>query len=484
MCRVSLAPYWAFAPWLSVGGASKARELGLPASVAVSDSPVAGPTLSKQLHREAYKLVVPAIPTIAEHALQSSGSLVKPAAEGSVPVVDLTNRHAKQLWQDELREAIRNGADGFWLDGMPGEIAPEARFSDDSDPRLMRNRYTDLRNHAADELVREDLKGDGVLLIGSTTAGNSGISLLRGGAFAASFSPEDGLAAAVTAGLNAGMSGMPMWLADLGGSRSAASLDPRLFIRWTEYAAFSPAMEMGSPGNLAPWEYGDEALAVYRRFSGLHMAIFPYRYAAAQEAARTGMPMMRALALQHLDDEKARQARYEYLFGPNLLVAPIVDEGTQRTVYLPAGEWIEYWTGQPFPGERTVLAEAAIDSIPVYVRRGTVIPMLPDDVVTLVPTSESGNQTLKTIDDRRVYEIFGASTPPTAVTTDFEGRVLTRAGKTLSITGDSVAHMILRWRFLNIASATVNGAPVNLQSDARGEFIEFDHLNQTTIVWR
>jgi len=486
--RSALPPYWAFAPWIDAGGASKARELGLAESVAVSDSPAAGLALTKELHREAYKVVVPATRAIARDVAEELGSPIQPAAGASVPVVDFTNRHATQLWQDNLREAVRNGADGFWMDGATGESAAGVRFSDDSDPRMMRNRYAALENHAADEVVRKDLKGDGVLLIRGTTAGDNGIGLLRGGPFAASFSPEDGLPAAVTAGLNAGLSGMPLWLADLGGSLRPASPDPLLFMRWTEYAAFSPVMEMGSPGSLPPWGYGDEALAVYRRFSTLHMATFPYRYAAAQEAEETGMPMMRALALQYQDDEKARQARYEYLFGPDLLVAPIVDEGTQRTVYLPAGEWIDYWTGQAFAGRRTILAEAAIDSIPVYVRQGAVIPMLPDDVTTLVPTSESGNKALKTMDDRRVYEIFGdtsgTETIPTNNTTDFEGRKVVRVGNTLTISGDSAAHVILRWRFQKIVFATVNGAPANLEMDAKGAFIEFDHLSQSAIAWR
>ena len=106
---------------------------------------------------------------------------------------------------------------------------------------------------------------------------------------------------------------------------------------------------------------GHEALDVYRKYAVLNMSLFPYRYAAAQEAAKTGMPMMRALALLYQDDARARAAKDEYLFGPDFLVAPVIDEGTQRAVYLPAGEWVDYWTGAEIAGGKVVVVEAPLD---------------------------------------------------------------------------------------------------------------------------
>ncbi len=116
-----------------------------------------------------------------------------------------------------------------------------------------------------------------------------------------------------------------MWMADLGGYNKTERTDPdpELFMRWTEYAALSPGMEMMTAYNWDPWDYGDEALRVFRQYSVLHMSLFPYRYAAAQESARNGLPMLRSLVLMHQNDQRAREAKTEYYLGPDLLVAPV-----------------------------------------------------------------------------------------------------------------------------------------------------------------
>ena len=295
----------------------------------------------------------------------------------------------------------------------------------------------------------------------------------------------------VTAGLGAGLSGMPFWTADLGGYLATADTpNARLLERWTEYAAFSPIMEVMSSKNIGPWDFdangppgSHQALDIYRKYAVLHMSLFPYRYAAAQEAAQTGMPLMRALVLNYQDDPQARALKDEYLFGPDFLVAPVIDAGTQRAVYLPAGDWVNYWTGAPAAGGKVVVADAPVDVIPVWVRAGAVIPKIPEDVMTLVPQSESGNTAVKSLDDRRVYEVIGAASGNAKVT-DFEGRTVVRSGRTLKISGNSAARIIVRWRFGTVASATVNGVPVTVQTGADGPTIEFDHAAESLVAWQ
>jgi alpha-D-xyloside xylohydrolase len=135
-----------------------------------------------------------------------------------------------------------------------------------------------------------------------------------------------------------------------------------------------------------------------------------------------------------------------------------------------------------------VVADAPVDVIPVWVRAGAVIPKIPEDVMTLVPQSESGNTAVKSLDDRRVYEVIGASSGDAASKqtrlTDFEGRVVLRAGKSLKISGNSAAHVIVRWRFGTVASATVNGAPVTVQPTPDGPTIEFDHASESLVAWQ
>jgi alpha-D-xyloside xylohydrolase len=547
--RAIVPPYWAFAPWMGrdyhqnaaqvLEDVDKTRALGLPASVIVIDSPWTtsynsykfnpkqfddAAAMVKHLHGEGYKLVLWHTPWInsqsntpgevgfadkmlahAENYDEAAGNGFfvktpdgKPYVgrwwKGLGSMIDFTNPSAKRWWQDQVRQAIAAGADGFKDDDAEGNFQGEVKFADGTDKRLMRNRYAVLYNNAMEELIQKDLKGNGVLFARSVTtdghAGANGIGFMWGGDNESSFSPENGLPTAVTAGLNAGMSGIPLWTSDLGGYlKTGATQDPLVQMRWTEYSAFSPTMEILSQTNEQPWNWdektgGSQALDVYRKYATLHMSLFPYRYAAAQEAARTGMPIMRALVLQFQNDNRARTTKDEYMFGPDFLVAPVLDENTRRVVYLPEGDWVDYWTGARFSGGKTMLVDAPAEMLPLYVHAGAVISKIPEDVMTLVPQSESGNSNVKSMDDRRVYEVIGGAGSADTTMTDFEKRIVVRSGNSLKITGDSAAHIIVRWRFDGVKSATVDGAAVKVQTDTAGEFVEFDHLKESVVAWQ
>ena len=540
--RAVLPPYWAFAPWKGrdfhrndaevLEDVDRTRALGLPASVILIDSPWAetyndykfnpkqfadAPAMIQHLHNEGFKLVLwhtswinsksdppgedgfaGKIAPLAENYQEAAdqGLFVKNLDgtpyvgrwwKGQGSLIDFTNPKAKSWWQDQVRQAIHAGADGFKDDDAEGNFLGDVKFADGTDTRLMRNRYGVLYNNAMEELIQKDLKGNGVLFARSVTTGANGIGLLWGGDNEASFSPGNGLPTVVTAGLGAGMSGMPLWTADLGGyEKTASTPDPLLLMRWTEYAAFSPAMEVMSSANIGPWDFdkstgGHQALDVYRKYAVLHMSLFPYRYAAALEAAKTGMPIMRALVLEYQDDPHARTAKDEYLFGPDMLVAPVIDEGTQRTVYLPPGQWVNYWTGAETTGNQVIVAEAPVETIPVFVRAGAVIPKIPEDVMTLVPQKESGNTSVHTLDDRRVYEVIGTGD---AKLTDFEGREIVRTAHSLKISGGSGARVTVRWRFASPSGVTVNGAAVQAIPADGGISVEFDHAAESIVAWQ
>ena len=360
----------------------------------------------------------------------------------------------------------------------------------------MRNRYGTLYNDAMEEVVLNQLKGNGVLFARSVTTGALGTGFLWGGDNEANFSTENGFPTVVTAGISAGISGMPLWGADIGGYlKQPDTPNPLLLERWTEFAAFTPLMEVMSSANIVPWTFdkksgdknspsGTPALDIYRRYAVLHMSLFPYRYAAAQQSVKTGMPLIRALVLNYQDDPKARLIKDEYLFGPDLLVAPVIDENTSRVVYLPTGQWLNLFTGEPITGPKTVIANAPVDTIPVYARRGTILPKIPEDVMTLVPASESGNKSVHTLDDRRVYEILGPAATTATSITDFEGRTVLRSDNTLTINGDKPAHVILRWRFVIPSEVTVDGKPATLKNDASGlPTVEFGFGGSANIAW-
>jgi alpha-D-xyloside xylohydrolase len=542
--RAVVPPYWAFAPWKARDyhqndaqvkeDVDKTRALGLPASVILIDSPWAAtyndykfnpkqfedaPGMVKYVHDNGFKLVLWHTPWInsrsdppgeagfagkiaplaENYQFAADQNLFVKNANGSTYVgrwwkgegslIDFTYPKAKQWWQDQVRQAIAAGADGFKDDDGEGNFFGEVKFADGSDARVMRNKYSVLYNNAMEELIQKDLKGNGVLFSRSVTVGANGIGFLWGGDNEASFSPLNGLPTVVTAGLGAGMSGMPLWTADLGGYLGIADTpNARLLERWTEYAAFSPLMEVMSSKNIGPWDFdangpagSHEALDIYRKYAVLNMSLFPYRYAAAQEAAKTGMPILRALVLNYQDDARARTTKDEYLFGPDFLVAPVIDEGTQRAVYLPPGAWVDYWTGKPEAGGQVVVADAPVDTIPVWVRAGAVVPKIPEDVMTLVPQKEGGNATVTSLDERRVYEVIGSEAADARLT-DFEERSVVRAGRSLKISG-SAARVTVRWRFGSVEGVTVNGAPVATQAGADGPSVEFDHAGESTVAW-
>jgi len=553
--RAIVPPYWAFAPWKGrdfhqsqaqvAEDVDKMRALGLPASVILIDSPWASaynnykfnpkqfddaPGMVKHLHEQGYKMVLwhtswinsksdppheagfaGKIPAMSDNYAEAAGNgyFVKNLKgepyvgrwwKGEGSLIDFTKPAAKRWWQDQVRLAIAAGADGFKDDDAEGNFIGDVAFADGSDQRVMRNRYAVLYNNAVEELIQKDLKGNGVLFARSVTAGANGIGMLWGGDNEASFSPDNGLPTVVTAGIGAGLSGMPLWASDLGGyEKTASTPDVPLLMRWTEYSAFSPVMEVMSEANISPWDFdqktgdaktgGTWALDNYRKYSVLHMSLFPYRYAAAIEAQKTGMPIMRALVLDNQNDALARVRKDEYLFGPDMLVAPVVDEGLSRVVYLPehAGpekapvRWIQYWTGVATEGGTTMVEQAPLDTIPVWVRAGAVLPKIPEDVMTLVPATESGNTSIKTLDERRVYEIVGSSSEDVTAT-DFEGRVLVHSGNKLTITGEKKAHVIVRWKFVQARGVTVEGAPITAQN---GGTVEFDYAGTpVTVAWR
>ncbi len=551
--RAVVPPMWAFAPWMGrdfdlsqaevEGDVDRMRALGLPASVLLIDSPWAttynsylwnpkqfadAAGMVKHVHGAGYKLVLWHTPWINNKSNTNEGGfegkiaahseLYDEAAErgyfvkntegkpylglwwkGQGSLIDFTNPAAKQWWQGKLRGAMEAGADGFKDDDAEGNfqsagVTPQAvKFADGTDPLLMRGRYSVLYNNAVEELIQKDRKGNGVVFARSVTQGANGLGFLWAGDNESSFSPENGLPTVVTAALNAGMSGMPMWGCDLGGYiKTATTPDgaPSAAVaeRWTEFSAFSPMMEVFSQANTMPWDWdrghGTAALDVYRKYAVLHMSLFPYRYGAAMEAAKSGMPLMRSLALVYQNDSAAREARDEYLFGPDFLVAPVVDENTRRPVYFPAGSWVDYWTGAVVTGGQTAVVDAPLDRLPVWVRAGAVVPKIPDDVMTLVPSAESGNAAVKGLDDRRVYELTGAATGDARMV-DFEGRTVVRSGSTLKITGNKAARVTVRWRFARVGGVMVNGAAAKVVAGADGSSsVEFEFAKQAAVSWQ
>jgi alpha-glucosidase/alpha-D-xyloside xylohydrolase len=205
----------------------------------------------------------------------------------------------------------------------------------------------------------------------------------------------------VPVGINAGLSGIPFWGTDIGGFIPTEEYTGELYARWFQFAAFCPLFrshgrdwklhrpwgwntgEIGYPEtpnyHPRPEELHNPAIEpICRKYLELRYRLMPYIYSMAKETCETGLPMIRALWLHYPDDPVAVARGDEYLFGRDLLVAPVVEKGAEsRTLYLPRGTWYDFWTAEKHEGGREITRKVDLDTMPLYVRAGAVLPMGP-----------------------------------------------------------------------------------------------------------
>lgn len=224
------------------------------------------------------------------------------------------------------------------------------------------------------------------------------------------------LAAHVSVGLNHGLSLTPFWGSDTGGFYPTRELTSELYARWFQFSAFCPSFRShGRTWKLRlPWgwntgEYGPiehnqnvlrselqnaEVEPICKKFLELRYRLLPYNYTFAREPADTGLPMMRALWLHYPADAQAVKLGDEYLWGRDLLVAPVVEKAAKsRRVYLPAGTWWDWWTGERFAGRRWIDRPVDLATLPLYVRAGAIVPL--DPVRQFTAQAVTGPTTLR-----------------------------------------------------------------------------------------
>jgi alpha-glucosidase (family GH31 glycosyl hydrolase) len=201
--------------------------------------------------------------------------------------------------------------------------------------------------------------------------------------------------------VNTGLSGLPYWGTDIGGFVPTAEYTGELHVRWFQFGAFCPSFRAhgrhwhlklpwgwnggdGGPKETNAFSPAPEKLnnplvePILRKYLELRYQLMPYIYTAAREAADTGLPMMRAMWLHHSDDPAAVARGDQFFWGRDLLVAPVVEKGTTaRKVYLPKGTWFDFWTAERVEGGREIERAVNLETTPLYVRAGAVVPMGP-----------------------------------------------------------------------------------------------------------
>jgi len=340
--------------------------------------------------------------------------------KGAGSPVDFTNPNARQWLAAQLSNLVAQSGGvigGFKTDdGESGSsdgnvyIPTNAYYFDGRTGVEMRNGYAPVYERT----VWSVLGTNGILWARSGFTGSQAYPAYWAGDNQPNFG-KNGLAGVVVAGQSAAMSGFAIWGSDIGGYQDSpkiwSSTPANLFERWTQFGALSPIMQMHRQvrsNRQYPWSFGDEGTANYLFYAQLHTALFPYLYTCAQQCSTSGLPILRPLVLMNQTDPNTYGLQHTYLLGDDLLVAVVVTNlATTRSVYLPAGNWYDFFTQQRFSGGRNITwSNANQTRLPLFVREGAILPMISTNVLSLCDAAYVGNPGIATWDGSLQFLVY------------------------------------------------------------------------------
>jgi len=312
--------------------------------------------------------------------LDSDATYLVDFGEFDCGVVDFTNPEAADWFADTIigGEMLDFGLSGWMADF--GEYLPtDVRLANGVDGMLMHNAWPTIWAKVnADAVARRGKTGEALFFM---RAGYTGVQrycpLLWAGDQSVDFTRHDGIGTVVCAALSSGLLGNAYHHSDIGGYTSLFGnvRTAELLMRWSEMAAFTAVMrshEGNRPDQNLQLDQDPEVLAHFARMTRIYRHLAPYNRVLGTEALEAGLPLQRPLFLHHEDDARTYAEQTQYLFGRDLLVAPVLEAGVRsRSVYLPAGtQWIHVWSGESFAGGQAIVANAPFGQPPVFYRPG------------------------------------------------------------------------------------------------------------------
>jgi alpha-D-xyloside xylohydrolase len=292
--------------------------------------------------------------------------------KGNLPyedaVLDFSNPATVTWYQEKIANLLRMGVGAIKVDF--GEAAPSNGLYASGRTGFYEHNLYPLRYNKAVADITRQVSGENIMWARSAWAGSQRYPLHWGGD---AENTDLGMAATLRGGLSIGLSGFCFWSHDIGGFVQKPPVD--LYRRWTAFGMLTSHTRCHGVSPREPWEYGQAFMDDFRRADELKYRLMPYIYAQAKDCTEKGLPMLRALFIEYPDDPGSWQVEDEYLFGLDLLVAPLLEEKTTgRNVYLPPGAWIDYQTGKAYQGGKWHQIAAGVIPIVLLVKDHSVIP--------------------------------------------------------------------------------------------------------------
>lgn len=308
-------------------------------------------------------------------------------------VIDFTNPEARDWYAAQIEGLMKMGAGAIKTDF--GEGIPEDACYHSLDGKYIHNLYSLIYNYTIWKATKA-VTGEDIVWARSGTAGSQRFPLHWGGDSQCTFSA---LAGTLRGALSAGLSGIAFFSHDIGGFIGLPT--PELYVRWAQMGMFSSHSRCHGAGDHTyrePWKFGKEAEDIFRDYVNLRYSLMPYIWEQAMKCTETGLPMKRSLILEFPTDKNVYPIEDQYMFGENLLIAPIMKplaESNVRSIYLPAGTWTDYWTKEPIVSNGEWITRIVdLKTMPIYVRSGAVLkyvaptPHLDDSLGEIVKVEE------------------------------------------------------------------------------------------------
>jgi alpha-D-xyloside xylohydrolase len=323
-----------------------------------------------------------------EWDLSPFGKVLTPLPRSGL--LDFTNPAAYAWWRDQHKALFAIGVDTIKAD-FAEQVSDDMVASNGDDGARLHNIYALLYNRCVYEASRDAFGDEALVWSRSGWAGSQCAPIQWAGDSQSSWAA---LRSSIIGGLSWGLSGVPYYSTDIGGFYGEQP-SPELYVRWTQAGVLGSHCRFHGIGAREPWAFGEDVENLVRDWLALRYRLIPLLEDAAATASETGLPVMRPMVLAFPDDRLAWPFETQYMLGDDLLVAPVLRPDGRARLYLPPGDWFDFWTGAAVAGGRVIEAVLPLERVPVYVRAGAVLKLGPAALNTAEIASDRRIETVR-----------------------------------------------------------------------------------------